>query len=271
MRGENCTHACECQNNGICNLSSGRCKCARGFTGDKCELECSNGKYGLNCAETCLCQNGAKCDHITGECVCVAGFLGRTCAIRIEDDKPGKEEENQNDIECRSCTGICPCRFGYDWYKPMSSQTADQNNGLFEFKRSLDLISSNLLHCFSGHFVVIIGIIVTLLLICVIVFIWLRRCTHTQNLQTKVNHALYMVNLESRSDQYAVPLPPKVPRRTTSLTTGASSVGCNDDSEENFYIDIDRFLPISGEERVNANEAEEGESLSQMMQTLFQE
>lgn len=53
--------------------------------GEKCELECSNGQYGLNCSEPCRCENGGKCHHISGECTCAPGFTGPLCSELCPD------------------------------------------------------------------------------------------------------------------------------------------------------------------------------------------
>lgn len=113
MWGKNCSHTCECQNDGICNQFNGFCTCPKGYTGDKCELECPNGQYGLNCSEACRCQNNGTCHHISGECRCAAGFTGPLCTETCPDGKHGQECKQeckcQNNGKCDPHTGVCEC------------------------------------------------------------------------------------------------------------------------------------------------------------------
>lgn len=72
--GRNCSHTCDCLNDGICDQFSGACKCSKGYIGEKCESECPDGNFfGLNCSEPCQCKNQGKCHHISGECQCAPG------------------------------------------------------------------------------------------------------------------------------------------------------------------------------------------------------
>lgn len=113
MWGKNCSHTCECENDGVCNQFNGFCTCPKGYTGTKCELECPNGQYGLNCSEMCRCQNNGTCHHISGECRCAAGFTGPLCTETCPDGKHGQECKQeckcQNNGKCDPHTGVCEC------------------------------------------------------------------------------------------------------------------------------------------------------------------
>lgn len=127
MWGRNCSHTCECQNNGICNQFNGLCKCPKGYTGDRCESECPDGQYGLNCSETCRCQNGGKCHHISGECACAAGFTGPLCTETCPDGKHGQECKQeckcQNNGKCDPQNGECECPPGMNLNISKTHQT----------------------------------------------------------------------------------------------------------------------------------------------------
>ncbi|XP_061181064.1 uncharacterized protein LOC133189681 [Saccostrea echinata] len=79
------THSCpfQCQNDGSCNISLGRCDCLAGYTGPYCEVQLDE------CASQ-PCLNGGKCtDLVDGfNCSCPQGFKNETCNVNIDDCSP---------------------------------------------------------------------------------------------------------------------------------------------------------------------------------------
>lgn len=114
--GRNCSHKCNCEHDSICDQFNGQCKCTKGYTGERCELECPSDRYGLNCAEPCRCNNGGKCHHISGECTCAPGFTGPLCAdvcpIGTHGEACKSKCKCQNDGVCDPQTGKCQCPNG---------------------------------------------------------------------------------------------------------------------------------------------------------------
>lgn len=51
--GNDCHIPCDCLNESSCNRKTGKCNCARGWTGSRCEIPCKIGYYGYGCKETC--------------------------------------------------------------------------------------------------------------------------------------------------------------------------------------------------------------------------
>ncbi|XP_078320780.1 uncharacterized protein LOC144621431 [Crassostrea virginica] len=83
--GKNCSLKCpqNCQN-GYCDIVEGTCfACKPGFTGPRCDLECSLGLYGVNCLQNCslTCGIPGNCDRKTGYCNggCQRGWKGVMC------------------------------------------------------------------------------------------------------------------------------------------------------------------------------------------------
>ena len=65
--------SCNCENDGFCDLASGKCLCAPGYTGERCELACPSGLYGVDCELKCSCPEGVSCDPRSGACDCAPG------------------------------------------------------------------------------------------------------------------------------------------------------------------------------------------------------
>lgn len=104
---------CECQNDGVCDLDSGKCKCKAGFTGDKCEKKDGSG---------CGCQNGGFCLD-SGECKCKVGFSGDKCENRDDSDCGC-----QNGGKCMD-NGKCACPKLYSGDKCEKKFNCDCKNG----------------------------------------------------------------------------------------------------------------------------------------------
>ena len=77
----NCGKTCACDHeNMLCSPVNGRCSCASGFTGSKCDRKCPDGLWGRNCQEKCMCPG---CDAVTGQCKkCPPGRIGPDCEQR---------------------------------------------------------------------------------------------------------------------------------------------------------------------------------------------
>ena len=57
---------------------SGECSCAAGWKGQRCEVPCDRGQFGLGCSYQCDCdlRHSEGCDHVTGQCICKHGWKG---------------------------------------------------------------------------------------------------------------------------------------------------------------------------------------------------
>ncbi|XP_064201687.1 platelet endothelial aggregation receptor 1-like [Anguilla rostrata] len=134
--GVNCSRECVCHNGGVCDVETGHCTCAAGFTGERstynththqhclchsthtlschpmkgectcrpgwaglsCNETCPQGFYGHGCQDTCLCLSGGVCDSVTGRCQCAPGYTGEHCESHCERGRYGK-----------SCSLRCGC------------------------------------------------------------------------------------------------------------------------------------------------------------------
>ena len=76
--GENCSKACNCENNGSCDPVTGVCTCGPGHYGEKCEMTCKQGNHGMACVNICACvgPHVEGCEAETGRCICKPGFRG---------------------------------------------------------------------------------------------------------------------------------------------------------------------------------------------------
>ncbi|XP_068900629.1 receptor-type tyrosine-protein phosphatase epsilon-like [Tenebrio molitor] len=69
-----------CEEHRICE--NGKCSCAWGYTGERCNTECENEKWGRSCEE--LCQSGCgTCDKVTG--ICWTDYPQAQASIRVND------------------------------------------------------------------------------------------------------------------------------------------------------------------------------------------
>ncbi|XP_065925568.1 uncharacterized protein [Magallana gigas] len=86
--GEDCSLSCpqNCQE-GHCHIVDGTCLgCVPGYTGARCDKECSVGKFGQNCSYLCgNCLKKEQCHHINGTCLngCVENYNGSYCTQAI--------------------------------------------------------------------------------------------------------------------------------------------------------------------------------------------
>ncbi|XP_071959825.1 stabilin-2-like [Antedon mediterranea] len=104
-----------CNNNGICNVSTGFCHCHGNFAGLACEL-CDDGYYGNTCSGECSCVQGV-CDagiDGTGVCSCFPHYQGINCSERTETCIAAGCHANAS---CRPIQGSieinCTCNHGY--------------------------------------------------------------------------------------------------------------------------------------------------------------
>ncbi|XP_052071240.1 multiple epidermal growth factor-like domains protein 10 isoform X1 [Mytilus californianus] len=124
--GPVCNKLCPGNCNGPCDLATGSCTfgCLNGWTGDKCEQECQDSKYGKNCLETCSanCVN-PQCNKLTGECIggCNDGWQEFECTRKCPFGQFGKNCsefcEGCLSQMCDHVNGLCDnstaCRPGY--------------------------------------------------------------------------------------------------------------------------------------------------------------
>ncbi|XP_035679677.1 proto-oncogene tyrosine-protein kinase receptor Ret-like [Branchiostoma floridae] len=71
------------------HVTGGRVVCVpRDVThGDRCELKCAPGSFGLNCSMKCNCDNNASCDPVNGSCICAEGQSDDFCENISVPDK----------------------------------------------------------------------------------------------------------------------------------------------------------------------------------------
>ncbi|XP_078327339.1 uncharacterized protein LOC111113019 isoform X1 [Crassostrea virginica] len=123
--GTNCSISCSDVNCRYCHIETGTCQgCKPGYEGHRCELECTDGKYGEVCGEECgFCADLSHCNHVNGTCLtgCEAGYKGEFCRQECDlgtyGDKCNETCGNCLDLnECHHSNGTCltGCRAGYD-------------------------------------------------------------------------------------------------------------------------------------------------------------
>lgn len=93
--GKGCRNQCQCLNNALCSPMNGKfvkfrfgliwfvlfiriivlgtCLCGPGYRGERFELECPKGWFGVGCSQECECRNGATCLTEFGACNCTIG------------------------------------------------------------------------------------------------------------------------------------------------------------------------------------------------------
>ncbi|XP_078330543.1 uncharacterized protein LOC111113024 [Crassostrea virginica] len=107
--GTNCSIPCPDVNCRYCHIETGACQgCTPGYKGHRCELECTDGKYGEVCGEECgFCADLSYCNHVNGTCMigCEPGYKGEFC--RQECDL-GTYGDNCNET-CGNCLDPTEC------------------------------------------------------------------------------------------------------------------------------------------------------------------
>ncbi|XP_062590622.1 multiple epidermal growth factor-like domains protein 11 [Saccostrea cucullata] len=77
--GKDCKFSCSqnCINKESCDHVTGVCEngCSDGYKGEKCNLICGNGYFGVNCSNVCSENCSDICNHIDGMCSCKAGMM----------------------------------------------------------------------------------------------------------------------------------------------------------------------------------------------------
>lgn len=126
--GESCQQ-CDCVSSS-CDRRTGKCYCASGRMGDKCEKVCSTDRWGPNCYRHCSCYNNATCEPIYGMCSCPPGYAGRRCNERCPAGTYGDRCASSCPIcqtdTCHHMSGNCLCDSGYkgiNCTEPCSSGT----------------------------------------------------------------------------------------------------------------------------------------------------
>ncbi|KAF3848711.1 hypothetical protein F7725_015208 [Dissostichus mawsoni] len=105
--GLGCNRSCLCVNGASCSALEGRCSCAAGWRGERCQLQCQDGTYGLDCTERCDCSHADGCHHSTGihcDSVCAEGRWGPNCSLSCNC---------RNGASCSPDEGTCECAPGY--------------------------------------------------------------------------------------------------------------------------------------------------------------
>uniref|UniRef100_K1QME5 Multiple epidermal growth factor-like domains 10 n=1 Tax=Magallana gigas TaxID=29159 RepID=K1QME5_MAGGI len=90
--GSNCSIPCPDVNCQYCHIETGYSQCCKpGYQGQRCELECDKGSYGLECNGTCgYCRDINQCSNVNGTCLtgCEAGYEGDLCKTHfVQNEK----------------------------------------------------------------------------------------------------------------------------------------------------------------------------------------
>ncbi|XP_077592476.1 laminin subunit alpha-1 [Stigmatopora nigra] len=128
LRSASGCRACRCDPPGSLGETCdhrGRCTCAEGVGGDKCD-RCGHGYFGLRVDECAACdcnRTGGNCHHRTGECICPAHTEGDTCEAcqagywdhhPVAGCKPCDcDAEGSSASRCDPTDGSCPCKEGF--------------------------------------------------------------------------------------------------------------------------------------------------------------
>lgn len=89
----------ECLNEGAC--LDGQCRCAEGFSGERCEIDNRDPCIGV------VCENGGTCTD--GNCICADGFHGTNCETEAD---PCDGVNCENGGTCSE--GSCYCADGFE-------------------------------------------------------------------------------------------------------------------------------------------------------------
>lgn len=117
--GRDCNSRCDCNNLSSCNITTGQCICAVGFTGPTCDKPCPKGYYGVNCKQACPpCTSGyGTCHYQTGQCECSPGFTGFFCTTPCPTGTYGRRCMGRcgckNNGQCYHVSGQCRCPGGW--------------------------------------------------------------------------------------------------------------------------------------------------------------
>nr|XP_034322449.1 receptor-type tyrosine-protein phosphatase epsilon [Crassostrea gigas] len=122
--GSNNSFPCPDVNCHYCHKETGTCQvCQPGYKGQRCELECEHGTYGINCSKSCgNCRKPSQCHNVDGSCSrgCSAGYKGPFCADQCDDGNYGIECSEtcgkcRNQSQCHHVNGSCAgeCSTGY--------------------------------------------------------------------------------------------------------------------------------------------------------------
>ncbi|KFM74492.1 Multiple epidermal growth factor-like domains protein 6, partial [Stegodyphus mimosarum] len=114
--GLNCNEVCRCnaETTANCDFISGNCTCFTGWTGELCDIKCSNGSWGVMCKNMCTCAEGISCHYMTGKCMCDPGWTGSDCIEKCPFGTFGKMCEEicpycSGNSTCHHVTGACDC------------------------------------------------------------------------------------------------------------------------------------------------------------------
>ncbi|XP_074093561.1 uncharacterized protein LOC141523892 isoform X1 [Cotesia typhae] len=77
--------------------------CSAGLIGDKCDIECPKGTWGISCQQTCSCGAKGLCSWINGTCRCLPGWKGSNCTDKCSPGKWGHDCS----VACSCINGFC--------------------------------------------------------------------------------------------------------------------------------------------------------------------